>query len=70
MESGGATDIRLTLDGSYGDIIYITYTGTTEAVEGDVITVYGTVYGTYTYTSQVNYQISLPRIDGKCITLG
>lgn len=69
MESGGVTEIRLATSGSYGDIIYVTYTGTTEALEDDTITIWGEVYGSYTYTSQANYEISLPRIDAKYIKI-
>jgi len=69
MESGGSTEIRLALSGGYDDIIYVTYSGTTDAVEGDTVTIWGDVYGSYTYTSEANYQITLPRIDAKYITV-
>lgn len=45
------------------DVVYITYEGTTEFVDEDVIIVYGTVIGTYTYESQAGYNISLPHIE-------
>lgn len=72
MESGNYTTIRMSVtQTSYGwsssDIIYVEYDGTTDFVEDDVITVYGTVFGSHSYTSQAGYNISLPAVIAKQI---
>jgi hypothetical protein len=68
QESDGQGMIRLDVTKEdYGwsgtDIIYITYTGHNDFVENDVVTVYGVLQGSYTYTSQSNYQITLPSME-------
>lgn len=68
-EYDGLTQIRLATDGYYDDIVYVLYDGTTPAVEEDYITIWGEVKGTYTYISQANYQITLPQIDARFISL-
>ena len=70
MADSNDTQIRLDVNNVLGDTIFIDYPGSTPAVEGDTITVYGEVYGTTTYTSEANYQISLPGIDGQYIDVG
>lgn len=65
MEGDNVTQIRLAVTkDSYGydvnDIIFVEYAGLTEFVEEDVITVYGEIYGEYSYTSQAGWEISLP----------
>jgi hypothetical protein len=71
MESAGSTDIRMNVtQGSYGywsDTIYVTYTGTTPAVEDSIIYVYGEITGPYTYTSTAGYKITLPNVKAKYI---
>ncbi|MBN2168107.1 MAG: hypothetical protein JW738_02605, partial [Actinobacteria bacterium] len=71
MESGGTSDIRMDITplgyGYWSDTIYVTYTGTTPAVEENIIIVYGTVLGSHTYTSQAGYSITLPLIEAKYI---
>ncbi|WP_157827632.1 hypothetical protein [Niallia nealsonii] len=56
---------------SYGydvsDVVYITYAGTTEFVEEDIVTVYGTVKGSHTYEPQAGHQITLPHIEAEFI---
>ena len=68
QESDGQGVIRLDVTkNDYGwsgtDIIYVTYTGTNNFVQNDVVTVYGVLQGSQTYTSQANYQITLPSIN-------
>ncbi|MBR8646364.1 hypothetical protein KEH51_29255 [[Brevibacterium] frigoritolerans] len=65
LEGDGSTNIRLAVSKdsygwSYDDIIYIEYDGTTDFVDEDVVTVYGEIYGDYSYTSQAGYEIHLP----------
>lgn len=67
IESDDYTNIRLavTKDSygySYDEIIFIQYDGLTEFVEEDVVTVYGTVYGSHDYTSQAGYELSIPGV--------
>jgi hypothetical protein len=45
------------------DVVYVTYDGTTTPVQDDIVTVTGTLTGSYTYTSEANYQITLPSMD-------
>ncbi len=69
LESNGQGVIRLSVTNlGYGtwssdDVVYVTYTGHNDFVNGDVVTVYGVLQGSYTYTSQANYQITLPSME-------
>ena len=45
------------------DVIYVTYNKATQAVQDDIVTVTGTLTGTETYTSQANYQITIPSMN-------
>lgn len=69
MESWGSTVIRMDVNSKFGDTVYITYNGTTPALEDDIITVYGEVYGRETYESQVGFQITLPGIRASYIDI-
>ena len=67
MEGDGITAIRLSItQTSYGwsvsDIIYVAYVGYTDFVDEDVVTIYGEVGGSYTYTSQAGWDITLPLV--------
>lgn len=42
------------------NILYITYAGGTNAVDDDIVKVYGQLTGSQTYTSEANYQITIP----------
>ena len=73
-----SVDIRMniTKEGTYStyytDTIYVTYTpeeGEDKILEDDIITVYGTSQGDYSYTSTIGAQVTLPLISGKYITL-
>ena len=65
-QSGNAGIMRLSVtDEGYGiwspsDVVYVEYNKASTAVQGDVVTVYGMLNGTQTYTSQANYQITVP----------
>lgn len=72
MEGDLHTVIRLSVTkASYGwsmnDIVYIEYIGLTDVVDGDIVTVYGDVFGSHTYTSQAGYNITLPAVEAKQI---
>ncbi|SCA96769.1 Uncharacterized protein BWINRA5_00084 [Bacillus mycoides] len=73
IESGGSTDIRLAVTKrSYGyntnDIVYVTFDKPTEFVEKDIVTVTGNIEGSYSYTSQAGWNISLPLMKAIDIT--
>jgi len=69
QESNGQGIIRLAvtkdpvLGWSFSDIIWVNYTGHNNFVKDDVVTVYGVLQGSYTYTSQANFQITLPSME-------
>lgn len=65
-QSGDTGVLRLSVTNlGYGvwspnDVVYVEYNQATGHVQGDVVTVYGMLNGTQTYTSEANYQITLP----------
>lgn len=60
MEGSGITQIRLDIGG--GDILFIEYEDYTDFVEGDNITIYGEIYGNFSYESQAGWTITVPGI--------
>lgn len=52
---------------NFNDIVYVTYDGTTQFVDKDVVTVYERVMGSHTYESKAGYQITLPHIEAQII---
>ncbi|MGC9602496.1 MAG: hypothetical protein ABSE76_02025 [Minisyncoccia bacterium] len=73
QESGGVGYMRLAVDRdqfgwNFSDIILVDYQGHTDAVQNDVMTVGGTMEGSQTYTSQANFQITLPLMYACSIT--
>lgn len=66
-ENNNGGYIRLGVNGSHSDVIYVEYKGTNNFVEGDTVTVYGVCQGDYTYTSTIGAKITLPKIDAKYI---
>jgi hypothetical protein len=42
------------------NIIYVAYSNGTDAVDNDVVKIYGQLTGSETYTSEANYQITIP----------
>ncbi|MED3026129.1 MULTISPECIES: hypothetical protein [Bacillus cereus group] len=73
IEGGGSTDIRLAVTKrSYGyntnDIVYVTFDKPTEFVEKDIVTVTGNIEGSYSYTSQAGWNISVPLMKAIDIT--
>ena len=69
QQSGDTGILRLSVTNlGYGiwdpnDVIYVTYNKATQAVQDDIVTVTGTLTGTETYTSQANYQITIPSMN-------
>lgn len=67
IEGDNIANIRLSVTKesygySFSDIVYIEYHSNTEFIDGDIVTIYGEVYGNYSYKSQIGAQISLPGI--------
>ena len=67
-------DLRVNVtEGSYGwweDTIYVSYTlpeGSSRILEDDIITIYGTLNGLYSYTAVLGNTITLPKLDAKYI---
>ncbi|MDM5245773.1 Slp family lipoprotein [Lysinibacillus sp. G4S2] len=70
LEGDNVTNIRLAVTPtSYGydpnDVIFIEYYGYTDFVDDDIITVYGEIYGSYSYKSQAGFDIALPGLLAK-----
>jgi len=69
QQSGDEGVMRLSVTNlGYGvwspnDVIYVTYRTATPAVEGDIVSVTGALTGSQTYTSQANFQITIPSMN-------
>ena len=68
--------VNITKEGEYTtyytDTIYVVYypeEGEDKILEGDIITIYGTSQGDYTYTSTLGAPVTLPLIYGKYIEI-
>lgn len=68
--------VNITKEGTYStyytDTVYVTYypeEGEDRVLEDDIITIYGTAQGDYSYTSTIGAQVTLPLIYGKYITI-
>ena len=78
LYSNGSVDLRvnITKKGTYStyytDTIYVLYypeKGEDKILEDDIITIYGTSQGDYTYTSTIGASVTLPLIYGKYIEI-
>jgi hypothetical protein len=72
MERGQTTSIRMNITREiygWGDTIYVTYEGTTPALEDDIIQVWGEVQGSNTYESIAGWKITLPLVKAKYVEL-
>lgn len=76
MESSEKTELRINITksdyGLYSDTIYVTYTpeaGEDKILEDDIITIWGTAEGDYSYTSIMGATVTLPKIDAKYIQI-
>ena len=75
QESSDGNYMRLAVDkSSYGwnfnDVVLVQYDAHTDALKDDVVTVGGVMEGSQTYTSQANYQITVPLMYGCSIKEG
>lgn len=77
LYNSNSVDLRvnITKKGTYStyytDTVYIVYypeIGEDKILEDDIITIYGTSQGDYTYTSTIGSRITLPLIYGKYVT--
>ncbi len=65
QESDNYTVIRLAVtQSSYGydfnDVVWVEYPDYTDYVDGDIITVYGSIIGSHSYQSQAGWDITVP----------
>ncbi|MGM9925082.1 MAG: Ig-like domain-containing protein [Bacillus sp. (in: firmicutes)] len=65
IEDSGYTVIRLAVTQDswgwdYNNILWVEYIGTTDFVDGDVVSVYGTMMGSHSYESMAGWQITVP----------
>jgi len=71
MESGGVTAMLLSVTnegyGFYDDNVWVTYPGTFDVYEDDIINVWGECTGSYDYTSVIGAELSVPAIEAKYI---
>ena len=74
--SGVDLRVNITKKGNYStyytDTIYVVHypeTGEDKILENDIITIYGTSQGEYSYTSTIGAPITLPLIQGKYIEI-
>lgn len=60
---------RVATKGNYDDVVYVTYMGDSGSriLEGDKVTIYGTYYGVYSYTTVMGASVTIPRITAKYI---
>lgn len=64
--------MRIATRGSYNDVVYVTYNrsdGESRILEGDRVTVQGTLDGLYTYTSTVGKSVTLPLFAADTVAL-
>ena len=75
-EYNNKTELRVNITkeeyGYYADTIYVTYVpknGEDKILENDIITIYGTAKGDYSYTSIMGAKVTLPKIDADFIEI-
>lgn len=72
IEGDGETDIRLAVDDYYNDIIYVYFASDIidfRVLDDDVLTVYGTGEGLYTYESTMGNSVSVPLMQADHVEL-
>jgi hypothetical protein len=71
MVDGDTTTLRVNVTnegyGIWDDTVYVTFKGSTPAVENSMVWVYGTISGSKTYESQAGWNITIPGIDAKFV---
>lgn len=71
-DDGNYTHLRLAVtETDFGwdsdDAIYVEYDGYTDFVEDDIVTIYGEIYGPYSYTSVAGWEITIPCVIAQII---
>lgn len=68
---GNGNNMKLLVSVNYGNVIYVYYTITNgiNIIEGDIITMYGELRGTKTYTTVLNNESTVPRFYAKFIDI-
>lgn len=72
IEDGGTTLLRVNItqgDYVWDDTVAVIYDGITDAVEDDIIEVYGTIYGNYSYDTTIGGSATIPGITASSITV-
>lgn len=71
MVEGDTTVLRVNVsDKGYGiwdDTVYVTFKGSTPAVDNSMVWVYGTISGSETYESTAGWNITIPSIEAKYV---
>lgn len=61
-EDSGYTIMRIAVDDWYEDILWVEQEGYNDFISGDIVTIYGEVFGSVSYTSQAGWDITIPGI--------
>lgn len=72
IEDGGTTLLRVNItqgDYVWEDTVAVIYDGITDAVEDDIIEVYGTIYGNYSYDTTIGGSATIPGITATSLTV-
>ncbi|EPU3636899.1 hypothetical protein ACVWSE_001045 [Listeria monocytogenes] len=71
IEDGGETLLRVNITkdeyGDYDNTVAVLYDDVTDAVEDDIIEVYGKIYGKYKYESTIGAKLTVPGIQADSI---
>jgi len=65
MEGDGSTQLRVTVDSDYDQILYVEYDSSiidSRVLEDDIITIYGVSYGLLSYESTMGGTITIPSV--------
>lgn len=72
-EKSGVSIFRIEVTNKHGniwdDVIFVTYGSESNIVEDDIVKVYGTLKGNYTYKSQAGWNITVPEMDAEAIQI-
>ncbi|EAF1397330.1 TPA_asm: hypothetical protein GEQ36_14485 [Listeria monocytogenes] len=73
IEDSGTTLMRVNVtedeNGYYDDTMAVLYDSYTDAVEDDIIEVYGTIYGNYTYETTIGGEMRVPGLNAETINI-
>ncbi|MEB2462844.1 hypothetical protein Q3V40_06500 [Listeria monocytogenes] len=73
IEDSGTTLMRVNItedeNGYYDDTMAVLYDGFTDAVEDDIIEVYGNIYGNYIYETTIGGEMRIPGLNAESIKI-